>query len=89
MELALQSNHFNQLLKFYFVTILVFMELALQFCIISLYRYRLHCHNPCFYGISFAIEILRVCCGLSTLALLYLLFLSDFLQAYCKHETIS
>ena len=25
---------------------------------------------------------------LSNLALLYLLFLSDFLQAYCKHETI-
>ena len=36
------------------VTILVFMELALQFYIQKKFKDHLISHNPCFYGISFA-----------------------------------
>ena len=35
---------------------LVFMELALQLGFQQLYHDTIKCHNPCFYGISFAIN---------------------------------
>ena len=38
------------------VTILVFMELALQCNELIAKRTELKGHNPCFYGISFAIQ---------------------------------
>ena len=38
-----------------FVTILVFMELALQYIHQQNYPCKTSSHNPCFYGISFAI----------------------------------
>ena len=37
------------------------MELALQYQYNEYIRYMVSCHNPCFYGISFAIMTLFIC----------------------------
>ena len=55
MELALQYDKSNKLWYSVVVTILVFMELALQSNLTDSQKLEVWCHNPCFYGISFAI----------------------------------
>ena len=55
MELALQYNKDLSIIITGQVTILVFMELALQFAKRTEVKEDDIGHNPCFYGISFAI----------------------------------
>ena len=57
MELALQFSRGMQRSRKSDVTILVFMELALQYEYYFNNNIQQYCHNPCFYGISFAITI--------------------------------
>ena len=60
MELALQWGITEFLPRDNYVTILVFMELALQFINKNINRFLTISHNPCFYGISFAILLLQI-----------------------------
>ena len=56
MELALQYLYFFEIVVHILVTILVFMELALQLEPSASSEPEPISHNPCFYGISFAIK---------------------------------
>ena len=57
MELTLQSGKFKRFYDSVEATILVFMELTLQLRDDLSNPTCCRCHNPCFYGINFAIRI--------------------------------
>ena len=56
MELTLQYGPSNARIRRYRATILVFMELTLQWRYLVHYENNGLGHNPCFYGINFAIH---------------------------------